>query len=155
MNARVSLVVPEFVEFIPERLAPGTIYISERYKTAVHLCCCGCGEEVVTPLGPADWRVQRVGQTVSLWPSIGNWKFTCRSHCVIRMNKVIWAGSMSPTQILAVEERDTRDKARHIAAVNAGKCSDGPAAPARTPVKAAWPIRLLRKVRSWFGLRDG
>jgi hypothetical protein len=38
-----------FVEYIPEQLEERTIYISIRFATAVHRCCCGCGREVVTP----------------------------------------------------------------------------------------------------------
>jgi len=44
----------EFVEFIPEDLEQGTLYISIRYKTGTHLCCCGCGNIVVTPFSPTD-----------------------------------------------------------------------------------------------------
>ena len=40
----------EFVEFIPDELEQGTIYISIRFATASHLCCCGCGNKVVTPI---------------------------------------------------------------------------------------------------------
>ena len=42
----------EFVEFIPEDLEQGTLYISIRFKTGTHLCCCGCGNIVVTPHQP-------------------------------------------------------------------------------------------------------
>jgi hypothetical protein len=44
----------EFVEFIPDELKEGTIYVSIRFATATHLCCCGCGSRVVTPLRPTD-----------------------------------------------------------------------------------------------------
>lgn len=72
---RTGQLIPEFVEFIPERLAPEVLYISKRYSTASHLCCCGCGLEVVTPLNPAKWRLIENNGTVSLHPSIGNWSF--------------------------------------------------------------------------------
>ena len=36
-------------------------------------CCCGCGEEVVTPFSPAQWQMSFDGEAVSLHPSIGNW----------------------------------------------------------------------------------
>ena len=45
----------EFVEFIPDELEQGTIYISIRFATASHLCICGCGNKVVTPIRPADF----------------------------------------------------------------------------------------------------
>ena len=44
----------EFVEGIPERLEEGVLYVSILYATAMHLCACGCGREVVTPLTPTD-----------------------------------------------------------------------------------------------------
>ena len=43
---RVSVIKHEFVDSIPAELVEGTLYISIRYATAVHRCCCGCGEEV-------------------------------------------------------------------------------------------------------------
>jgi hypothetical protein len=27
------------------------------FRTAAHCCCCGCGEEVVTPFTPTDWSM--------------------------------------------------------------------------------------------------
>lgn len=88
-----------FVEFIPEQLESGVLYISQRYRTAVHKCCCGCGQEVVTPLTPTDWSLRIDGSAVTLYPSIGNWSFPCRSHYWIRRNNVVWAGQMSQRQI--------------------------------------------------------
>ena len=41
---------PEFVEFIPENLKPGVLYISIEYSTSSHLCPCGCGQKVITPI---------------------------------------------------------------------------------------------------------
>ena len=48
---------PEFMDVIPDRLEPGRLYISIPYTTALHLCCCGCGNEVVTPLHPVHWTL--------------------------------------------------------------------------------------------------
>jgi hypothetical protein len=108
---RVYQLTPEFVEHIPDRPAPGIIYVSKRYATALHLCCCGCGAEVVTPLNPAKWRLKEDGGTVFLFPSIGNWSFPCRSHYWIEGNRVRWAGAMAPEVIAAVKARDRRDAA--------------------------------------------
>ena len=96
----------KFVETIPEQLNSSCIYISIPYTTAVHLCCCGCGLEVVTPLSPTDWELSFNGESVSFSPSIGNWSFSCRSHYWIKNNKVKWAGSMSSKQIMDVRNRD-------------------------------------------------
>jgi hypothetical protein len=44
----------EFVEFIPDTIEEGKIYVSIAYATTVHKCACGCGKEVVTPFSPTD-----------------------------------------------------------------------------------------------------
>lgn len=115
------MITPEFVEYIPDRLQDGVLYISEQYGTVVHKCCCGCGEEVVTPLTPADWQLRREGAVVSLAPSIGNWNFRCKSHYWIRRNRVEWAPSMTKQQIRRVQDRDRQDKEHYIAQANARK----------------------------------
>ena len=89
----------EFVEFIPDDLEEGTIYVSIRFATASHLCCCGCGDKVVTPIRPTDWKLIFDGKTISLDPSIGNWSFACKSHYWIRNNKVRWAAPWSKEEI--------------------------------------------------------
>ncbi len=103
---KVSTLRPEFVEFIPAKGEPGVLYVSERFRTAMHLCCCGCGLEVITPLNPAKWTLKRQGGQVSLSPSIGNWSYPCRSHYWIERGRVRWAGSMSDEQISLVRRLD-------------------------------------------------
>src|SRR4051794_26363249 len=78
----------EFVEFIPDKLQTDTLYVSVSHRTAIHKCLCGCGVEVVTPISPTDWRITFDGETVSLFPSIGNWSYPCRSHYWIKKGKV-------------------------------------------------------------------
>lgn len=112
---------PVFVDIIPDRLEDGVLYICERYKTATHKCCCGCGEEAVTPLTPADWSVRKTGKAVSLIPSIGNWSFACKSHYYIQKNQIIWAAKFSQRQIDQVRLRDASDKKAYIAAINKQK----------------------------------
>jgi hypothetical protein len=80
----------KFVEFMPERLEPNVLYVSIRFSLVSHSCACGCGEEVVTPLSPRDWQLIFNGETVSLYPSIGNWSFRCRSHYWIEQNRAVW-----------------------------------------------------------------
>jgi hypothetical protein len=104
--ARQASLKHEFVELIPAELAPGTLYISRKYNTAVHLCCCGCGLEVVTPLNPAKWRLSEHGKTVSLFPSIGNWSFPCRSHYWIERGRVRWSYQMAKRQVATVRMHD-------------------------------------------------
>lgn len=89
----------KFVELIPDELEDGIIYISIKYCTAIHKCCCGCQEEVVTPFSPTDWQLIFDGKSISLYPSVGNWAFNCRSHYWIRNNKVIWSRKWSKEEI--------------------------------------------------------
>ncbi len=88
-----------FVTHIPRTLEPGVLFISLEYATAAHSCCCGCGEEVVTPLTPTDWELTFNGETISLWPSVGNWSYECKSHYVIKRNQVIKALPWSEARI--------------------------------------------------------
>lgn len=96
----------EFVEFIPDKLATNTIYISIPFATVAHRCCCGCGNEVVTPLSPVDWQLTYNGESVSLYPSIGNWSFPCQSHYWIVRNGIRWAEQWSEDQIAACRAQD-------------------------------------------------
>ncbi len=102
-----------FVRNVPRELEPGVLYISMDYATAVHSCCCGCGDRVVTPFSPTDWRMTFDGESVSLNPSVGNWNQKCRSHYVIQRNRVLEAGPWSKNQIEAESRRDKRAKAAH------------------------------------------
>lgn len=137
-----STLTPEFVEFIPERLEEGILYISEVHGTAIHKCCCGCGEEVVTPLTPADWQLRKVGQTVSLTPSIGNWNYSCQSHYWIRRNRVEWAPRMSKEQIRRVQANDRISKERYVAQRNAERAdiSHG----------ISWIARIWSAMKKWW-----
>tara|TARA_R100000027_G_scaffold61606_1_gene53112 strand:+ start:5897 stop:6316 length:420 start_codon:yes stop_codon:yes gene_type:complete len=89
----------KFVDQIPEELEEGILYISLPFSTSIHLCACGCGQEVVTPLSVNDWVIVLDGENVSLYPSIGNWSFPCRSHYWIRHGRVISAESWTEAQI--------------------------------------------------------
>jgi hypothetical protein len=91
----------EFVEYIPSILKDETIYVSIPFATATHKCCCGCGHEVVTPISPTDWQLIFDGKSVSLYPSIGNWGFACKSHYWIENNKIKWAPQWSQEKINA------------------------------------------------------
>lgn len=95
-----------FVEFIPEQLQEGILYISMEYCTAIHLCVCGCRNKVVTPFSPTDWKMTFNGNSISLYPSIGNWSFECKSHYWIKKSKVEWSGSWSDDQISTGRQAD-------------------------------------------------
>ncbi len=86
------LVNHEFTHHIPlgDQMEEGVVYVSMPYAIAVHLCCCGCGNEVVTPFHPKQWRLTFDGESISLSPSIGNWSFDCQSHYWITQDRVMW-----------------------------------------------------------------
>ena len=100
----------KFVEFIPDVIEEGVLYISIEYCTAIHKCVCGCGNEVVTPLSPTDWEITFNGRVVSLSPSIGNWSFKCKSHYWIRQNKIRFARRWSDWEIEDGRRKDFEKK---------------------------------------------
>lgn len=102
-----------FVEAVPADLEEGKLYVSMRYRTASHLCACGCGNKVVTPIKPAKWHLYFDGSAVSLWPSIGNWQLPCQSHYWIEFGKVRWSKRWTPEQINAGRKRDAEDLRRY------------------------------------------
>ena len=90
---------PRFVEAMPEDLEQGYLYVSIRFRTAQHLCACGCGSRIVTPIKPAKYALTYDGESVSLWPSVGNWQKPCKSHYVIRNSRVVWYAEWTDRQI--------------------------------------------------------
>lgn len=87
------------VHYMPKFLEPGVLYVSEEFDAAAHLCACGCGSKVRTPLGPTEWTVIETSNGPSLTPSVGNWQQTCQSHYWIRRGEVIWSRKWSPKEI--------------------------------------------------------
>ena len=114
----------KFVELMPDTLDDGVLYVSIAHGTAAHRCCCGCGCEVVTPLTPTDWKLIFDGETVSLYPSIGNWNFPCRSHYWITRNRVEWAEDWSDWRIAAAEEKDRKLKEKFYGSLETEDTSD-------------------------------
>ena len=100
----------KFVQYIPDKFDKGVIYISMEFGTAVHKCFCGCGEKVVTPLSPTDWEISYNGESISFYPSIGNWSFKCQSHYWIKYNQVIWSRKWSKKEIEEGRFRDSLNK---------------------------------------------
>lgn len=111
---RIKSVTHQFVEYIPEELSDGTIYVSISFATAAHKCCCGCGRKVVTPITPTDWCLIFDGDTVSLDPSIGSWSLPCQSHYWIVRNRVRWAGRWSKERVEAARAHERKLKDRHF-----------------------------------------
>lgn len=146
---RIAVLRPEFVDFIPEDLVLGVLYISIQYATAAHSCCCGCGREVVTPLSPTDWKLIFNGRSVSLEPSIGNWSFPCQSHYWIRHNHIRWAPRWSAAQIDAGRGYDAAAKSRYFDSLeheHTGKTKQpSPAPETPTPLPTFW-----QRLRNWW-----
>lgn len=103
----------EFVEFMPSTIEEGVVYVSVPFATVIHKCVCGCGNRVVTPLSPTDWKLIFDGDTISLDPSIGNWSFDCQSHYWIRNNHVSWARKWSEKEIAFGRSSDQQAKERY------------------------------------------
>lgn len=103
---RCEVVRPVFTDVIPTDLEPGHIYVSIPYGSVLHLCCCGCGEKVSTPLDPAQWRVTYDGQSISLHPSVGSHSLECRSHYWIDHNRVVWSSEWSADRAARAREVD-------------------------------------------------
>ena len=102
-----------FVQYVPDELEPGVLYISMEYATAAHGCCCGCGLQVITPFTPTDWKLTFDGETVSLWPSIGNWNFPCRSHYIIRHSHILSAEPWEEKGFEGGRRKDKKQNEKH------------------------------------------
>lgn len=136
---REGVLKHEFVEYVPNDLKEGVVYVSIVYATAVHKCCCGCGSEVVTPISPVDWQLTFDGESVSLHPSIGNWGFKCRSHYWIRRNRVIWAPQWTQKEIETGRAEDTLAQETYF-----DKPKEPGAKDSRKKKKTAWWDRKKR-----------
>lgn len=110
---RITSIRPEFVDRIPKVLEDGVFYISQKFGTAAHNCCCGCGTKIVTPLKPGRWRLDQHDGRISISPSIGNWSSGCQSHYIINNNQIHWTGRYSASQIAAnrASDRIVRERA--------------------------------------------
>ena len=111
---RLTSIQPKYVAHVPDHLEEGILYISEGFRICSHLCACGCKEEVVTPLSKAEWRLERDRQLVSLYPSIGNWNYDCKSHYYIEENRIRWVQKISAHKIKRVQQRDAIDLQRML-----------------------------------------
>lgn len=113
MTAPITHLRTAFVDEVPEKLEDGVLYVAPSSQVALHACCCGCGEEVVTPLVRTEYTLTMHGDTASIWPSIGNHDFACASHYIIERGHVRWAAQMSREQIEAGRADDLKLKRRY------------------------------------------
>lgn len=132
-----------FVDYVPESLDEGVLYISLGNRTVVHKCCCGCGNEVVTPLDPTQWKFIYDG-CVSLEPSVGSWNLPCHSHYWIRGNAVLWAEEWSDARVAVARTLQRQRTAKHYGSVPSEQSV--PSTPTVSPAKSLWE-------RFWSWLR--
>lgn len=99
---------------MPKHLASGVLYVSGQFSTAAHLCACGCGEKIRTPLGPTEWSVQCTPNGPTLRPSVGNWQKPCRSHYWILNGEVNWSGAWSDSDVLAGRAAEQRRREHYF-----------------------------------------
>lgn len=141
---------PCFVRNFPDALEPGVLYVSMEFGTATHSCCCGCGEEVVTPFTPTGWKMTFDGETVSVWPSVGSGSLPCRSHYVIDRGRVREAGEWNSAQVAAARQRDSITVASGDtpATVPAPQPTSVPTV--RAEKVLGWWTRLHRWLSAWW-----
>lgn len=114
LMTKIEYLQPKFVDTMPSALDSGVLYISKKYKTASHLCCCGCGNRVVTPLKPGWWSLRIQKKKVSISPSIGNWNFPCQAHYWVRNDQVVWAEQWSKEKVEAGRAYDQYIREKHF-----------------------------------------
>lgn len=143
-----------FIRNIPREIDAGVLYISMEYATAVHSCCCGCGEQVITPLSPTDWKMIYDGETVSLTPSVGNWNLACRSHYIIKQNIVYGAGNWSENQIKAERKRDKLAKSNFYQSnIDNDRLYSNHEEESRIVIKkSSWGDKIWTSICSWLKL---
>ncbi len=139
----------EFVEYIPDELREDTIYASMTFATVAHKCCCGCGEEVVTPLSPTDWQLTYDGEAISLVPSIGNWSFPCRSHYWVTRNGIRWAEQWSQSKIAACRSHDVRAKEHRYKATDRAAAPES-ATSSNPPRREKSKLTVFGRLRNLF-----
>lgn len=105
----------------------------------VHNCCCGCGNEVITPIGKTDWQLTEESGSITIYPSIGNWSFKCRSHYWINKNRVLWADQWSDEMIQAGRQSDRFRKEAYYKNRNS-----------EPDIITKWINHMLEKIGRWW-----
>ena len=104
------------VQYMPAKLEPGVLYVAEPFGAAAHLCACGCGTVVRTPLD--RWSLTETRDGPSLSPSIGNWQEPCQSHYFIKRGEVRWAAKWTPEQMAIGRQREEEGRRAHYSALH-------------------------------------
>ena len=106
------------VHYMPKDLSPGVLYVSEEFGAAAHLCACGCGAKVTTPLGPTEWSLDETDGRPTLRPSVGNWQLACQSHYLITDGEVVWARRWTAEQIADGRRREEKRRREYYDALD-------------------------------------
>lgn len=109
------------VQYMPRSLEQGILYYSEEFEVAGHLCPCGCGNKVITPIGPTEWSFTETENGATLYPSIGNWELPCRTHYWIEDGQILLSGQWSHKQIAAGRRREEQNRKAHYKALQTGR----------------------------------
>ena len=109
------------VQYMPAVLEPRVLYVSDEFDIAMHLCACGCGSKVKTPLGPTEWSIEETPEGPTVRPSIGNLQQPCKSHYLIHRGEVVWSLKWSPEQIDAGRRADEARRLAYYAALHRKK----------------------------------
>lgn len=145
--SRLTSIRPVFVEFVPRELEEGVLYISVPYSTTVHKCACGCGSKIALPISPVKWRFMFDGDTVSVWPSVGNWSYPCQSHYWIEQNRIEWSSKWSPEKIEAGRARAKADRERYLNS----RAEPAEAQPSAMELSSTEPVLgLIDRIRGLF-----
>lgn len=138
-----------FVETMPKTFDERVLYVSMEHAVAVHLCACGCGRKVVTPLAPIHWKLMFDGRSVSLEPSIGNHAFPCKSHYWIEEGKVRWSYEMSPHEVESMRAQDRRVREKFYDKNGGSTRMSSPEAPPTYSPSASLPLQVTTP-RAWW-----
>jgi hypothetical protein len=112
------------VYYMPKELEPDVLYVSEEFGTAAHLCACGCGSKIRTPLSPTEWSLKETASGPTLHPSIGNWQQACKSHYLISNGQIVWANKWTPEQIATGRQAEESRRRAYYDALDSQR--DGP-----------------------------
>jgi hypothetical protein len=124
-------IVLQRVQYMPKELKPGVLYVAEEFGAVAHLCACGCGSKVRTPLGLTEWKLEETEAGPTLYPSIGNWQQTCQSHYWIYRGEIRWAEKWTPEQIAAGRRAEEERRRAYYAVLDRQRTS------------------ILKKLRQW------
>jgi hypothetical protein len=138
------------VQYMPAALEPGVLYLAEEFGSVAHLCACGCGAVVRTPLDESEWSLEETAEGPSLHPSIGNWQEPCQSHYWIIRGRVIWAPQWNAEQIEAGRNREQERRVRYYKALARKR----PSRPSRASNYLSLLARAVFRRLAWWQKRD-